>query len=372
MNGSTSQPSVVVIGGGYGGINVAKALDGHAAVTLVEPKDAFVHNIAALRSVVQPDFLPRMFLPYNHLLSHGAVVRDRAVRVDGRTVELASGRRLAPDIIVLATGSSYPFPAKSDDVDTAAAISRYSAAHRNLERAGKVMLLGAGAVGLEFAGEIAAAWPGKEIVLVDQAEQILPGPYDQRLRDEINRQLAELGIGQMMGSPLNALPAPAAGELSAFSVSTAAGSTIDADIWFRCYGIAPQTGYVAGDLLAAVAPGGYLDVEPDLRVAGSENVYALGDIAAIDANKAGIAGRQAAIVAGNILAQLTGDGEPARYAPSPPVIILPLGPTGGSGQLPNGEIASAEMISRIKGQDMMVSRYAEILNLPGSAQSNMP
>ncbi|WP_427018768.1 NAD(P)/FAD-dependent oxidoreductase [Pseudarthrobacter sp. P1] len=372
MNGSALQPSVVVIGGGYAGINLAKALDGHADVTLVEPKDAFVHNIAALRSVVQPDFLPRMFLPYGHLLGRGAVVRDRAVRVDGRTVELASGRRLVPDITVLATGSSYPFPAKSDDVDTAAAIGRYSAAHRNLERAGRVMLLGAGAVGLEFAGEIAAAWPGKEIVLVDQAEQILPGPYDQRLRDEINRQLQELGIGQLLGSPLTALPGPAAGELSAFSVSTAAGTTLEADIWFRCYGMAPQTGYVAGDLLAARTAEGYLEVTPELRVVGFENVYALGDIAAIDANKAGIAGRQAAIAAGNILVQLAGDGEPARYTPSPPVIILPLGPTGGSGQLPNGEIASAEMISRIKGQDMMVSRYAEILNLPGSLHPSVP
>ena len=73
------------------GISVAKALDEHATVTLVEPKDAFVHNIAALRSVVQTDFLPRMFLPYDRLLAHGEVLRDRAVRVDGHTVELAAG-----------------------------------------------------------------------------------------------------------------------------------------------------------------------------------------------------------------------------------------------------------------------------------------
>ncbi|WP_026555597.1 NAD(P)/FAD-dependent oxidoreductase [Arthrobacter sp. 35W] len=372
MSGSAIQPSVVVIGGGYGGINVAKALDGHAAVTLVEPKDAFVHNIAALRSVVQPDFLPRMFLPYGRLLARGTVVRDRAVMVDGRTVELASGRRMEPDVIVLATGSSYPFPAKTDDVETAAAIRRYGAAHSNLGRAGTVMLLGAGAVGLEFAGEIAAAWPGKEIVLVDQAEHILPGPYDQRLRDEINRQLAALGIGQAMGSPLTALPGPAAGELSPFTVTTTAGTRIEADIWFRCYGIAPQTSYLAGDLAAARTADGYLRVDSDLRVPGFGNVYALGDIAAIDVNKAGVAGRQAAVVAGNIIHQLTGEGGPARYTPSQPVIILPLGPRGGSGQLPNGEIASAEMISRIKGQDMMIDRYAEILNLADVPLTHAP
>ncbi|WP_211881353.1 FAD-dependent oxidoreductase [Pseudarthrobacter albicanus] len=257
MNDPASlQSSIAIIGGGYAGINVAKALDEHAAVTLVEPKDAFVHNIATLRAVVRPEFLLRMFLPYDHLLARGRVVRDRAVRVDGRSVELASGTRLTPDIIVLATGSSYPFPAKSDTDSTRDALKQYRSAHEHLERARRVMLLGAGAVGLEFAGEFAAAWLDKEIVLVDQAEQILPGPYDQRLRDELNRQLRDLGVEQVMGSPLTGLPEIAAGQPGRFSVSTAAGTAVDADIWFRCYGIAPQTGYLAGDLLAARTPGG--------------------------------------------------------------------------------------------------------------------
>jgi NADPH-dependent 2,4-dienoyl-CoA reductase/sulfur reductase-like enzyme len=44
---SPARASVVVIGGGYGGINVAKSLDEVADVVLVEPKDAFVHNVAA-------------------------------------------------------------------------------------------------------------------------------------------------------------------------------------------------------------------------------------------------------------------------------------------------------------------------------------
>ena len=365
MNGPAPQESsVAIIGGGYAGINVAKALDEHAAVTLVEPRDAFVHNIAALRAVVRPEFLHHMFLPYDHLLARGRVVRDRAVRVDGRSIGLASGARLTPDIIVLATGSSYPFPAKSDTDSTADALGRYRSTHGHLERARRVMLLGAGAVGLEFAGEIAAAWPDKEIVLVDQAEQILPGPYDQRLRDELNRQLRDLGVEQVMGSPLNSLPEVAAGQPGRFSVSTAAGTAVDADLWFRCYGIAPQTGYLAGDLLAARTAEGYLSVTPELTVEGFQNVYALGDIAGIDANKAGIAGSQAKIVAANIRSWLAGSAERVSYIPAAPVIILPLGPSGGSGQLPDGEIAGTGLVSRIKGHDMMITRYAEILNLP--------
>ena len=116
-----ARPTVAVIGGGYGGMNVAKALDEFAEVTLVEPRDAFVHNVAALRALVEPEWLPRIFFPYDRLLANGRVVRDRAVGVERRRVTLASGAELTPDFIVLATGSTYPYPAKSGTDETATA-----------------------------------------------------------------------------------------------------------------------------------------------------------------------------------------------------------------------------------------------------------
>src|SRR5580692_5797552 len=99
------RPGVVVLGGGYGGINAAKALDDVADVTLVDPKDAFVHNVAAWRALVEPEWLERIFLPYERLLVNGRFIRDRASEVDGRRVTLASGAQLQPDYLVLATGS---------------------------------------------------------------------------------------------------------------------------------------------------------------------------------------------------------------------------------------------------------------------------
>src|SRR3981189_2900862 len=92
----TARPSVVVVGGGYGGIRVAKALDDVADVTLLGPTEAFVHNIAAWRALVDPEWLDRIFFPYEQLLAHGRFLRDRAVAVDGRRVTLASGEVLEP------------------------------------------------------------------------------------------------------------------------------------------------------------------------------------------------------------------------------------------------------------------------------------
>src|SRR6266567_1427597 len=91
QNDQAGKPTVVVVGGGYGGTAVAKALDETSNVVLVEPKDAFTHNIAALRALVDPSWLPRIFLPYDGLLTHGRVVRDRAAVVDPHRVVTASG-----------------------------------------------------------------------------------------------------------------------------------------------------------------------------------------------------------------------------------------------------------------------------------------
>src|SRR5579863_1160844 len=127
-----SRPAVAVIGGGYAGGAAAKALDEFARVTLVEPRDAFVHNVAALRALVEPEWLQRIFLPYDRLLTAGSVVRDRAVAVEAGRVTLASGAVLTPDFLVLATGSTYPYPAKSGTDETATALHRYRESHEEL------------------------------------------------------------------------------------------------------------------------------------------------------------------------------------------------------------------------------------------------
>src|SRR6267378_5720092 len=169
------RPTVVVVGGGYGGIAVAKALDESSDVVLVEPKDAFMHNIAALRALVDTSWLPRIFLPYDGLLTNGRVVRDRAVVVDPHRVVTASGEEISADYIVLATGSKYPFPAKTDLVDTHHAQEQGRQAHRALAQAERVLLVGAGPVGIELAGEIRHVWPDKSVVLLDVADEVLGG-----------------------------------------------------------------------------------------------------------------------------------------------------------------------------------------------------
>ena len=117
---------------------------------------------------------------------------------------------------------------------------------------------------------------------------------------------------------------------------------------------------MAGDLATAIATGAYLRVTPRLTVVGHDRVYAMGDIADIDINRASVAGRQAQLVAANILAAIDG-GEGSDYTPNPVSIILPLGPQHGTGQLANGDLATTEQVANAKGRDLMIDRFKNLL-----------
>ncbi|MEV1000613.1 FAD-dependent oxidoreductase [Nonomuraea sp. NPDC050202] len=348
------RPSVVVLGGGYGGSRVARLLDDVAEVTLVDPSDAFMHNVAAWRALVEPEWLDRIFVPYRRLLTHGRFVRDRAVAVDGTRVTLASGATLEPDYLVLATGSAYPFPAKAGKPDAELAKAEARAAHEALAGAERVLLVGAGPVGLELAGEIKAAFPGKHVTLADVAPDILPGPFEQELRDELRRQLDELGVELKLGSPLRELPGAPPATAAPIAIATEAGEKLTADVWFRCFGVVPRTDYLRGELAEARDGQGYVRVDSSLRVLGQERVFAIGDISDADRNMAGFAGQQGELLAANLRAQITGEGDMVAYERRPALILVPLGPDGGAGQLPGQGVIGAEATAEIKGRAMLV------------------
>ncbi len=362
-NTEVKRPSVVVLGGGYGGMMTAKALDDVADVTLVDPSDAFLHNVAAWRALVEPSWIDKIFMPLNRLLHSGRFVRDRAVAVDGHRVTLASGAELEPDYLVLATGSAYPFPAKAAESDQGLAKAALQGAHNALLDAQRVLIVGAGPSGLELAGEIKHFMPAKEVTVVDVNPDILHGPFDQELRDELKLQLDKIGVKLVLGSPLRALPEVTPGAGAAVEVTTEAGETVTADIWFRAFGVRPATDYVRGALADARDARGYLTVDERLQVKGGDGVYALGDITTADRDTAYAAGLQADVVVANIRAAITGEGEPRTYETGPAVIAVPLGPEGGASQFPNG-VTGPEATSSAKGGAMLVEMYSVYFDAP--------
>ncbi|WP_433062710.1 NAD(P)/FAD-dependent oxidoreductase [Dactylosporangium sp. CS-033363] len=347
---------VLVVGGGYGGSLVAKSLDTLADVTLIDPREGFVNAAASLRALTRPDFAPNAFFPFASLLARGRVVRDRALSVDPGGVTLTSGARMDADFVVLATGSNYPFPAKPVSTGIAEQLDDLRATHKELAGAGRVLIVGAGPVGLELAGEIKEVWPDKSVLVVDRGPQLLPG-FLPEVRAALHRQLDALGIELRLGTVLPALPAIEPGRCGPVGV-------LAADIWFRAFGVQVNTDYLRDGRLTPLSPQATVPVTERLNVRGYEHVYALGDIVDLpDPKMASYAQTHAEVIVRNLAAQLAGEQPEAVYVP--PVerrILLPLGTRAGVGQLPTpAGVAAADFatVYERKGRDLFTARFAE-------------
>ncbi|MFJ4584615.1 NAD(P)/FAD-dependent oxidoreductase [Streptomyces echinatus] len=355
--------TVAIVGGGYGGAAVAKALETEADIVLIDPREAFVNAAASLRALTRPDWASSMFFPYSTLIGRGRVIRDRAVSVDPHGVTLASGERVAADYLVLATGSGYAYPAKPVSDSIAEALDDLRRTHKELRGAGRVLILGAGPVGLELAGEIKDVWPGKHVVVVDPARELLPG-FEPDMVDDLRGQLDDLGVELRLGTALRTPPHTRPGEAAAFTVATGEGEDITADIWFRAHGTSTNSDYLADGRLTRLDRQGRVPVTELLSVEGHSHVYAVGDLTDVaEAKMAGYAMQHAEVVAKNITAQLSGERPTATYRPLPfPMILLPLGPTGGVGQLPSADgpfTVPRSTVSEYKGADLFTGRFVE-------------
>jgi NADH dehydrogenase FAD-containing subunit len=225
-----------------------------------------------------------------------------------------------------------------------------------------VLILGAGPVGLELAGEIKDVWPDKYVVILDRADELLPG-FLPEVRDELRHRLDELGVDVRLNTGLTALPTVEAGRAGRFAVTTDQGERIVADIWFQAFGVEINTGYLADGALSPLTAQRTIPVTERLNVQGYEHVYAIGDIAALpDPKMASYAMTHADVVVRNIRAQLAGDPPDAVHVPTPERrILLPLGTRTGVGQLPTPDgvaAATAETVHQRKGADLFTARFA--------------
>ena len=99
---SSSTPKLacqlVIVGGGYGGVQLAVQLDSYCKVVLIDPKDAFHHNVGALRAIVEPAFIKKTLITYEEMLTHGSfiIIKDRVAscNVSRKTVTLAGGEEI--------------------------------------------------------------------------------------------------------------------------------------------------------------------------------------------------------------------------------------------------------------------------------------
>lgn len=354
---TANRPRVVIVGGGYVGWEVARDLDAHADVTLIEARDAFVHVPVMIRALLEPALLDRAIIPYDTLLDHGRVRRGRVASVEADGVTLTSGERVPADYIVVATGSRYaaPFKPQDESVDSLRAAS--AAVHVKLRAAKRVAIVGAGAVGSELAGEIAHARPDIKVSLLTSEARLFP-MYPEKLGAQLQRKLAAKGVDLILNervANLASVSAPYAGALT-----LSGGRRLDADLIFPVIGARGDSSLLAALPGAQAGTLGRIRTDRWMRPSSYANVFAAGDVAEMGDGMTIVATTRQipwlvkalkGLIAGKRIEQLA-PYKPWKLAP----ILLPLGPDIGNTYLPFG-VAGDFVTSRLKGRELFIPKY---------------
>ncbi len=303
---------VVIVGGGFGGLNAARELgrDPRVAVTLVDRRNfhlfqPLLYQVAT--GALSPGDIAQPLRSVLRRNQNTTVLLGEAVGIDleRREVLMSDGGPIPYDTLVVATGARHSYFGRDDwaahapglkSIDDALEIRRriliaFEAAEReqNPERRHEWMtfvVVGGGPTGVELAGALGEISndtlrrdfrsihpPDARIILVEALDRVLP-PYPPDRSTSAKRQLERLGVEVRTGTRVVDLDERSVRvqvgdreeEIPARTVLWAAG--VQASSFARA--VATATG-------AETDRAGRIVVGRDLAIPGHPEIYAIGD-----------------------------------------------------------------------------------------------
>jgi NADH dehydrogenase len=293
----------LVIGGGFGGAYVAKLM-GKRGATIVSPESSMLYT-PMLPEVAAGAIEPRhVAVPLRIMCPDAELVLGRAVALDESTssvtVETPSGTiQIQYENVVIALGAvvrMLPIPGLAEHglgfKNLADAIhlrnhllGKLDAADAEPEHAERhltFVFVGAGYAGVEALAELtdfvrdvrphypSLAWTAPRWVLVDAGERIL-GEVPERLGDYAAKRLRKRGVDIRLGTTLE--------RVDEHAVHLSDGSRLETETLVWTAGVRPHP--LVAELGLPLDERSRIRVDSSLRVEGRDNVWALGDCAAV-------------------------------------------------------------------------------------------
>ncbi|RWD70404.1 NAD(P)/FAD-dependent oxidoreductase [Mesorhizobium sp.] len=296
---------VVVVGAGFGGLELTRALAGAAVrITMIDKRNHHLFQPLLYQVATTSLATSEVAWPIRHLLRRrkdvttllGTVTGvDRA----GKRVLLQDGSSVPYDTLVLATGARHayfghdewePFAPGLKTLEDATTIRRrillaFEQAERETDPTRRQALLtfvivGGGPTGVELAGTIVElahdTLRGEfrnidtrhaRVVLIEAGDRILAN-FAPQLSDYARRALERLGVTVELGRPVTQLDADGV----VFGDKQLPARTI---IWAAGVAASPAAEWLG----ASADRAGRVLVEPDLTVPGSPDIFVIGDTA---------------------------------------------------------------------------------------------
>lgn len=338
-----SRPSVLILGGGFGGLAAAKVLrKAPVRVTLLDRHNYHLFQ-PLLYQVATATLSPGdIASPLRWIFRRAPNVRvllgeATSIDVARRRVGLADDDHLEYDFLVVATGASHTYFGHDEwglhapglkTLEDALGIRRrillaFERAEREADSARRralltFVLIGGGPTGVELAGTLAeiarqtlrhefrSIDPSQARVVVLEAGPSILSSFPERLRDAARASLRRLRVEVREGTPVTGVDEQGV----TLGQERLAAATV---LWTAGVAASP----LVRSLRAPLDRAGRVLVEPDLSVPGHPEVFVVGDAAAFfDSDKkplpgvAQVAMQQAAHAARGIVDRLA--GRPAR------------------------------------------------------------
>jgi NADH:ubiquinone reductase (H+-translocating) len=351
--GPGARHQVVVVGGGFGGLNVTRALNGaDVDVTLVDRTNHHLFQ-PLLYQVAAGILPPGLIAPaLRSVLKHQANARALLAEVydldlDNRVVRAhapdGSPQDLSYDTLVVAAGASHSYFGKDQFAEFAtgmktiedaryqrdAILSKFEMAEMTAdpqERAEWLtfVVIGAGPTGVELVGQIAelahTVLPRDyrsvdtreaRIILIEGAPSVLP-PFDKKLQRYTHQQLEKMGVEIRLNS--------LAVDMDHASITIKGPNGLEtircrSRLWAAGVQASPLAKMLAEKSGVDIDRAGRIPVNPDCTVPGHPEVFAIGDMVSLN-KLPGVA--QPALQEGRyvgkvINARLTGASEPPPF-----------------------------------------------------------
>jgi len=309
-----SQPRIIIVGAGFGGLAAAKALKNTPAEILLIDRtnhhlfQPLLYQVAT--SVLTPGQIATPIRSVLRNQKNTTVIMGEVTGVDKnqKCVIVSDADRqnvpIAYDYLILATGASHSYfghnefaeyaPGLKSLADAEAARNKIlqafetaeaeedTARHRDLLT---FILVGAGPTGVEMAGALAIFVrstlksdfrridpASARIVLVDMAPKVL-GPFSESLSKAAKQRLENLGVEVRLGHSVDQIDAEGI---------VVAGERIASKTVIWTAGVAPSP---AGKWLNVETDrAGRVRIQKDLTVPGHPEIFVAGDTASLDQN----------------------------------------------------------------------------------------